>query len=65
MPMRPIVACVATSALISLAGGAMSARAQQAVPPLIGQTNNGNWLSQAEVESLRDELYYQHAVHAY
>jgi hypothetical protein len=37
----------------------------EAVPPLIGQINNGNWLSQAEAESLRDELYYQRAVHAY
>ena len=29
------------------------------------QINNGNWLSQEEAESLRDEFYYQNAVQAY
>ena len=38
---------------------------EAAVPPLIGQLNNGNWLPQNEAESLRDELYYQRAIHAY
>jgi hypothetical protein len=42
-----------------------SARGRGAVPPLIGQINNGNWLPPVEAESLRDELYYQRAVHAY
>lgn len=37
----------------------------QPAPPLVEQINNGNWLSPAEAESLRDELYYQNAVHAY
>ncbi|MBX9840464.1 MAG: DUF1254 domain-containing protein [Xanthobacteraceae bacterium] len=37
----------------------------QAAPPLVKQLNNGNWLSQSEAESLRDELFYQRAVHAY
>lgn len=43
------------------------AMAQQStdVPPLIKQLNNGNWLPQKEAEDLRDELYYQRAVHAY
>jgi len=41
--------------------------AQQAAPasPLIKQLNNGNWLDPKEAESLRDELYYQRAIHAY
>ncbi|MGC3963532.1 MAG: DUF1254 domain-containing protein [Rhodocyclaceae bacterium] len=40
--------------------------AQQApASPLIKQINDGNWLDQKEAESLRDELYYQRAVHAY
>lgn len=38
---------------------------KQAVPPLVGQINDGNWLSETEAESLPDELYYQRAVHAY
>nr|WP_246529571.1 DUF1254 domain-containing protein [Microvirga zambiensis] len=38
---------------------------QSAAPPLVEQLNKGNWLPQAEAESLRDELYYQRAVHAY
>jgi hypothetical protein len=33
--------------------------------PLIKQINNGNWLDPKDAESLRDELYYQRAVHAY
>jgi len=37
----------------------------QAAPPLIEQLNNGNWLPQDEAESLRDELFYQRAIHAY
>jgi hypothetical protein len=41
--------------------------AQEAPPtsPLVQQLNNGNWLPQAEAETLRDELYYQQAVQAY
>src|SRR5262245_9490045 len=38
---------------------------EQAAPPLVKQLNNGNWLPQNEAEALRDELYYQRAVHAY
>lgn len=38
---------------------------EAAAPPLVKQLNNGNWLPQAEAESLRDELFYQRAVHAY
>lgn len=35
------------------------------MPPLVDQINDGNWLSQKEAESLRAELFYQHAVYAY
>jgi hypothetical protein len=31
----------------------------------VKQLNNGNWLPQKEAEALRDELFYQRAVHAY
>jgi len=34
-------------------------------PPLVKQLNNGNWLPKEEAEALRDELYYQRAIHAY
>ena len=38
---------------------------RKAAPPLIEQINNGNWLSEAEAGALRDELFYQRAIHAY
>jgi hypothetical protein len=38
---------------------------RQPAPPLIEQINNGNWLPQEEAEALRDELFYQRAIHAY
>jgi hypothetical protein len=37
----------------------------KSTPPLVRQINNGNWLAQQEAEALRDELFYQRAVHAY
>ena len=46
----------------------MPSKAQQkltSAPPLIEQINNGNWLDQDEAEALRNELFYQRAVHAY
>jgi len=61
-----VFATVAVSALIGLAGPAAPAFSQQpAVPPLLKQLNNGNWLPQGEAEALRDELFYQRAIHAY
>jgi hypothetical protein len=38
---------------------------QPQAPPLVRQLNNGNWLPQNEAEAMRDELFYQRAVHAY
>lgn len=43
----------------------LSVNAADKIPPLMQQINNGNWLSPQEAEKLRDELYYQRAVHAY
>src|SRR5215207_8909364 len=71
--MRIVKSSALTSALLlsSLYGvslyGVVPALAQQdqAAPPLLKQINNGNWLPQKEAESLRDELFYQQAVHAY
>jgi hypothetical protein len=50
-------------ALAILAG--VEAQAQETVPPLVKQINNGNWLSEEEAHELRDELFYQRAIHAY
>ncbi|MEE1919126.1 DUF1254 domain-containing protein [Pseudomonas asiatica] len=57
---------VLTSALL-LATGLPQVQAEEAAPasPLVKQINNGNWLDPKEAENLRDELYYQRAVHAY
>lgn len=65
---------MATTKKARLAGAALAAslslapaaHAQQApASPLLKQLNNGNWLDPKEAESLRDELYYQRAIHAY
>ena len=48
-----------------LCGPAVPRAAEPGVPPLVKQLNNGNWLPQAEAEALRDELFYQRAIHAY
>ena len=57
---------ILTSALLISSLCSIPALAQEgAAPPLVKQLNNGNWLPQKEAEDLRDELYYQRAVHAY
>lgn len=38
---------------------------QPSMPPLTQKINKGNWLPRKEAEALRDELYYQRAIHAY
>jgi len=59
----PKLACLATGLALCFAP---PAHAQQApASPLVKQINNGNWLDKKEAESLRDELYYQNAIHVY
>jgi len=41
------------------------AQAQETTPPLVKQMYNGNWPSMEEAQQLRDELFYQRAIHAY
>lgn len=48
--------CLSTSTGYSQEGG---------LPPLVKQINNGNWLPNEEAEALRDELFYQRAIHTY
>jgi hypothetical protein len=63
---------LSASALASITAGTLVIAAitgspvlAQEAPPLVKQLNNGNWLPQSEAEALRDELYYQRAIHAY
>src|SRR5262249_36758103 len=58
---RSIAAGVLTTAVVTSPALAQVASA----PPLVKQLNNGNWLPKDEAEALRDELFYQRAVHAY
>ena len=59
-------AILGSALLISSLFNAAPASAQQpTMPPLLKQINNGNWLPQKEADDLRDELFYQRAIHAY
>lgn len=40
-------------------------QAQETAPPLVRQMYNGNWPSTEEAQQLRDELFYQRAIHTY
>jgi hypothetical protein len=60
--MRSAIATLAIA--VTMAAPAPAAQPPSA-PPLVEQLNHGNWLPQKEAESLRDELFYQRAVHAY
>src|SRR5262245_62409256 len=59
-------ATLASAVLVtSLRMGVPTLAQQPDIPPLMKQINNGNWLPQREAEDLRDELFYQRAIHAY
>src|SRR5262245_42997335 len=64
--LKGIFVTIATSVLVGLAA-TTTPRSEQIenAPPLVQQLNNGNWLDPREAEALRDELYYQRAIHAY
>jgi hypothetical protein len=40
-------------------------QAIETAPPLVEKLYNGNWPSEEEGRELRDELYYQRAIHTY
>src|SRR5215475_1356241 len=63
--MRTGSSILSSALLISSLCLPASAQQDQAAPPLVKQINNGNWLPQKAAEDLRDELFYQRAVHAY
>lgn len=54
-----------TNLALGLLLSATATAVAQEAPPLVKQINNGNWLPQQEAEALRDELFYQRAIHAY
>lgn len=56
-----VVAALAASTFAAVPAASQEGSA----PPLVRQLNNGNWLAQNEAEALRDELFYQRAVHTY
>ena len=59
---------MAAKTMKAAATAAAPSKAQQkrtSAPPLIEQINNGNWLDQDEAVKLRNELFYQRAVHTY
>lgn len=60
-----VLACAAAAALACTSPVSPLWAQDTPVPPLVRQLNNGNWLPKGEAETLRDELYYQRAVHAY
>jgi hypothetical protein len=61
MRRNALVSVAAAAALLSFSSPGFAENA----PPLVKQLNNGNWLPEQEAEALRDELYFQRAVHAY
>ncbi|MEN5033629.1 DUF1254 domain-containing protein [Pseudomonas sp. TWI929] len=65
--MVPVFKYAALTSALLLTSLLPHVQAEEAAPasPLVKQINNGNWLDSKEAESLRDELYYQRAVHAY
>ena len=56
---------ILTIAMILVIAMLTAAQAQETMPPLVRQINNGNWLSEEEAQTLRDDLFYQRAIHAY
>ncbi len=61
--LRFLVWMIGCAALLGVGGKAAAEDAPAS--PLVEQLNDGNWLPQGEAEALRDELFYQRAVHAY
>lgn len=49
----------------AVSGKAATPGSPETSSPLLRQINDGRWLPQEEAESLRAELFYQRAVHAY
>jgi hypothetical protein len=63
---RTVASRLAPSALAATLSVAAPIWGQEAnISPLVQQINEGNWLDPKEAAALRDELYYQRAVHAY
>ena len=55
---------VAVCAIFATLFAAPARAEDQAVPPLVNQINDGNWLPQADAELLVNDLFYQQAIAA-
>lgn len=63
---KSLTTFIVVSAFATFIGATSPGHSEDApAPPLVKQINNGNWLSQNDAEALRDELYYQRAIHTY
>jgi hypothetical protein len=62
--MRDLGTTLLASTFVAIFVSAAAAQ-DAAAPPLVEQMNRGNWLDPQEDEELRDELFYQRAIHAY
>ena len=60
--LRVVVALICALVMLT---GLQAQAAEEKAPPLVRQLYNGNWPSQEEGQKLRDELFYQRAIHAY
>jgi hypothetical protein len=60
-----VALCLLSAALVRTPPANAQQHSAPAASPLVQQLNNGNWLPQQEAEDLRDQLYYQNAIHAY
>ena len=63
--MKRLSFMILTATLLTMFFIGTRVQAEEPASPLIEQINNGNWPSDKEAEELRNELYYQRAVHAY
>jgi len=63
MKRKPKTTIIFLCMFVMLTG--VQVQAQETAPPLVRQINNGNWPSAEEGQQLRDELFYQRAIHAY
>ncbi len=58
-----MIRLLTTTILVALLSG--PAFAQETASPLVRQMWGGNWPSAEEAQQLRNELFYQRAIHAY
>ena len=63
--MKIIMKALAVTLFVASAVFGSAQAQEEKASPLVRQLWNGNWPSADEAQQLRDELYYQRAIHAY